>query len=80
MAFCIAWKDYYSVGDESLDAQHKQLLGIINELYGAIEQGADRLAVRPILDRLLQYTLTHFKHEEEVMSGPLRPCAAQSLP
>ena len=77
MAFCIAWKDYYSVGDESLDAQHKQLLGIINELYSAIEQGADRLAVRPILDRLLQYTLTHFKHEEEVMSAHDYPGLAQ---
>ena len=67
MASYIAWNDYYSVGDESLDAQHKQLLGLINELYGAMEQGADHAAVRTLLERLLQYTLQHFKYEEEVM-------------
>jgi len=67
MASYVTWKDYYSVGDESLDAQHKQLLGIINELYGAMGRGADHAAVRTILDRLLQYTLQHFKYEEQVM-------------
>jgi len=63
----VIWKDFYSVGDPSLDAQHKQILGTINELHEAMQKGKDRAVLRPILDRLLEYTLVHFKHEEQVM-------------
>jgi hemerythrin len=63
----VTWNDYYSVGDPLLDAQHKQIIGIINELYDAMQKGKDRVALKPIADRLLQYTLAHFTHEEQVM-------------
>jgi hemerythrin len=63
----VTWNDYYSVGDPLLDAQHKQIIGIINELYDAMQKGKDRVALKPISDRLLQYTLAHFTHEEQVM-------------
>ena len=39
---------YYSVGDPLLDAQHKQIIGIINELYDAMQKGKDRVALKPI--------------------------------
>ncbi len=67
MSVYIAWKDYYSVGDESIDAQHKRILSYINELYTAMQQGMDRKAIKPILDRMAQYAVDHFLHEEEVM-------------
>ena len=73
----ITWKDFYSVGDPSLDAQHKEIIAVINELYEAREEGHDRDAVRHILDRLLQYTLVHFKHEEQVMQEHGYPGFAQ---
>jgi hemerythrin-like metal-binding protein len=63
----VTWKDFYSVGDPSIDAQHKQIIGAINELYEAMQLGKDRAVLEPILDRLLQYTLAHFEHEEQVM-------------
>ena len=63
----VTWKDFYSVGDPSLDAQHKQIIGVINELYEAMQQGKDRAVLKPITDRLLQYTLAHFEHEEQIM-------------
>jgi len=63
----VTWKDFYSVGDPSIDAQHKQIIGAINELYEAMQKGKDRAVLKPILDRLLQYTLAHFEHEEQVM-------------
>jgi hemerythrin len=67
MASYIVWKDYYSVGDEALDAQHQQILSIINDLYDAMQRGVDRRAVQPLLDRLVQYTVDHFRFEEECM-------------
>ena len=63
----ITWKAYYSVGDESLDAEHKIIIKMINELYPAVVSGGDDDRVRGILDRLLLYTDTHCKHEEQLM-------------
>ena len=63
----VTWKDFYSVGDPSIDAQHKQIIGAINDLYEAMQKRTDRAVLKPILDRLLQYTLAHFEHEEQVM-------------
>ena len=73
----VAWKDFYSVGDPSLDAQHKQIFGAINELHDAMQKGKDRAVLKPILDHLLQYTLAHFKHEEQVMREHGYPDFAQ---
>ncbi len=63
----IAWKDFYSVGDPSLDAQHKQIIGIINDLYDAMQRGRDHKVLKPLLDWLVHYTVEHFRHEEQVM-------------
>jgi hemerythrin-like metal-binding protein len=65
----ITWKDFYSVGDPSLDAQHQQMIGVINELYEAMEKKSTQQVVKPILDRLVKYTFEHFKREEEAMEA-----------
>jgi hemerythrin-like metal-binding protein len=75
----VAWKDLYSVGDPSIDAQHKVVLGIINELYEAMQQGQDRVFLKPILDRLLEYTLVHFQHEEQIMQEHRYPNFAEHV-
>lgn len=77
MGFYIAWKDYYGVGDESLDAQHKQILAIINELHDAMHAGVDHRAITPSLDRLVQYTINHFRQEEERLLANRYPDFAQ---
>lgn len=63
----ITWKDFYSVGCRELDEQHKQILGIINNLYSALQSGTERENVKGLLDQLVQYTVDHFQHEEELM-------------
>jgi len=60
-----------------LDAQHKQIIAIINELYTAIERGEDRAKLAGLLDRLCQYTVVHFRHEEQVMQQHGYPDLAQ---
>jgi hemerythrin-like metal-binding protein len=68
MAAYIAWKDYYSVNDPSLDAEHKRIIAYINELYAAMQNPTqDAAATKQVLDKLVQYTCSHFKHEEERM-------------
>ena len=63
----VTWKDYYSVGEPSLNAQHRQIIDFINELHVAMQRGGDHQIVRPLLDQLVQYTVSHFQYEEEFM-------------
>jgi hemerythrin len=69
MAKYAEWKKQYSVGDEAIDAQHKQVLAIISDLHAAIESGREYDELKDLLDRMLTYTMTHFKHEEEKMQA-----------
>jgi hemerythrin-like metal-binding protein len=77
MVSYLTWKEQYSVGDKSLDAQHRQILATINDLYEAMEQQTDYKVVRPLLDRLVQYTVNHFRREEECMLAHQYPEFAQ---
>ncbi len=61
------WKQQYSVGIESIDAQHQHLFAIGRELYSAMSSGQGKAAMGRILDRLVQYTRTHFEQEEALM-------------
>ncbi len=63
----VVWKAFYSVGDSSLDAEHSQVIEVINDLYAAMDEGEDYAAVKPLLDRLVRYTNEHFRDEERVM-------------
>jgi hemerythrin len=63
----ITWKQFYSVNDLALDAQHKQITQTINELHAAMN-GADPVAAtKRAMDELVRYTHTHFASEERVM-------------
>jgi hemerythrin len=67
MAEYIAWKPFYSVGDDSLDAEHKIIIGLINELYAAVVSNTPDVDLKAIADRLVRYTNTHFAHEEQML-------------
>ncbi len=67
MGTYIAWKPYYSVGDPSLDAEHQQIIKLVGELYASIAAGRENTKTKEILDQLVQYTITHFRHEEHAM-------------
>jgi hemerythrin-like metal-binding protein len=67
MAVFLAWKENYSVGDETIDAQHKQIIDYINEMHAAAQRNVAHTAIRPLLDRMVQYTIQHFKYEEDLL-------------
>ena len=67
MAAYIAWKNFYSVNDPSLDAEHKQIIESINDLYTSMNGPMDSAAKKRVLERFVQYTHSHFDHEEKVM-------------
>ncbi len=63
----IVWNDNYSVGNRELDDHHKAIVSIINDLYVAIQEKSARARLNEILDRLSEYTESHFRREEELM-------------
>ncbi len=63
----IRWKDSFSVGNESIDEDHKKLLGMINQLQTAAHYQTDEALIESTLNELIDYTKYHFKREEELM-------------
>jgi hemerythrin len=63
----IKWDESLSVHVPELDSQHLRLINMINELHVATAQGQSASMLRPLLGRLVQYTVTHFYAEERYM-------------
>lgn len=63
----LKWKPEYELGIEDLDAEHRQLVNIINEAAAAIEMKKESL-LEPILNQLFEYARVHFSHEEARMA------------
>jgi hemerythrin len=67
MEHYVEWKPFYSVGDAALDCEHQRLLGIVDDLYVAAQMGHDAARVQAVVERLVEYTMSHFEHEERAM-------------
>ena len=67
MTTYVNWKEFYSVGDDTIDPQHRQILRLINELYSAMAGEMEKKTIKNLVDQLVAYTQNHFEHEEKVM-------------
>jgi len=72
----MTWKDNLSVGVKQLDEDHKNLVGMINELHEAMRAGKGAATLDKILGGLVEYTKTHFAREEEFFKKTGYPQAA----
>ena len=61
------WKDSLSVGIKEIDDEHRELVNMVNDLHSAMSTGKGKDALGGVLDRLIDYTVSHFAHEEELM-------------
>jgi hemerythrin len=61
------WNDSYSVKVETLDAQHKTVFEMINELADAMRKGQGAAAIQPTLTKLIKHLRTHIDDEEKLM-------------
>ncbi len=62
------WDDSYAVGEAQIDDEHRELVRIVNEVIALSERNAGEAALAPLLDRLVRYAATHFRHEEAFMT------------
>lgn len=67
MSKFVEWSNELSVGIEEIDAQHKVLVDLLNEIHDAMRQGRTVQTTKGIIDRLGEYTRVHFAVEESLM-------------
>ena len=58
------WNEDYGVKVERFNNEHKHLFEIVKELYVAMENKDDRLALAQIINNLIRYSKEHFTAEE----------------
>jgi len=66
MAQLVSWTADLSVGIDAIDVQHKRIVDYINQLHEA-GLNKDRDAISRVLEELMEYTVSHFSFEEELM-------------
>ena len=62
----LEWDASLDTGISVIDSQHKQIVDFINRLHTAVSKKDISLS-KDVLDEVVNYTLTHFSFEEEMM-------------
>lgn len=65
----ITWNEFYELGIETIDEQHKKLVDIINNLYDAFMEGKAQDIIDTTLAEMEAYADYHFKTEEQLFTG-----------
>lgn len=63
----IEWRDEFKIGIEEVDFEHRELIELINELYGEIKMEDSTVAVMYCLEEIYAKISAHFALEEKVM-------------
>jgi hemerythrin-like metal-binding protein len=63
----IEWRREFDTGIAAVDHEHRELVGLINELHDRLEAGADKDTVGRFLGEVFARISAHFALEETVM-------------
>ena len=63
----VVWNQNLSVNINSIDEQHKKLIGMLNEFYDHIADRSNKENISKLLDSMKKYTIEHFTYEETIM-------------
>lgn len=61
------WAEDMVIDHGPIDADHKHLVDLVNELHTATSEGQGQTVVGRILDDLIRYTVDHLRREEAQM-------------
>lgn len=61
------WTSNLNTGIEAIDRQHKMIVEYINQLDDAKASGGNKALVAKVIDKLVDYTDSHFKYEERML-------------
>ncbi len=60
----LPWSKKFALGFTTIDAHHKELVTMINDLNRAMKNGQSSNVVIEIIGRLNKYVVKHFQYEE----------------
>ena len=63
----LPWTGEYAIGHAALDAEHRRLVEVINEVCAFENTGCAPEQLKPLLEALTVATVAHFKNENTVM-------------
>src|SRR5512147_1303305 len=63
----VEWKEEFKVGIASVDHEHRQLIGLINDLHGSLAGRPTKDAISSVLGEIYAKIAAHFALEERVM-------------
>jgi hemerythrin len=72
----VLWSDDLATGIDSIDAQHRRIVDLLNALQDRLEQGELVLA-RDVLRELVEYKVYHCAHEEDLLKRTGYPLLKQ---
>ena len=61
------WDAALDIGVDAMNAEHKRLLDIMNELFDKSKAGVEGMEINDLVSTLGAYTVEHFQHEEKFM-------------
>ena len=73
----IKWDHTLELGHEGMDADHSQLVALVNQLATGIVNNLGKEAYCALLDDFFAHIGAHFRMEEELMSACSYPHAAE---
>jgi len=63
----INWSEDFSVGDNSIDEQHKKIISLINQLIEYHTDSANREIIAKVMNELVEYSQFHLNYEEKLL-------------
>ncbi len=63
----VLWKPCYCIGDPKIDAQHQNLVSLLNSLNECIQRVSSKKLIDCTLMELVRYGEEHFRDEEDLM-------------
>ena len=63
----VEWRDDFNIGIESIDYEHRELIGLINMIFERLEEGGDEEKVPDFLGEVHARIAAHFALEEQIM-------------
>mgnify|MGYP001558302938 CR=1 FL=1 len=70
------WNESLKVGIDAVDGDHQKLVGMVNELFDAMQAGRGKDVLGKVLDELASYTAQHFAREESYFARTGYPDSA----
>lgn len=67
--FPVEWDPSFATGIPSVDAQHQQLIHILNLLAATVEAGPTHAQLLDVVAQLADYASYHFAEEERLMEA-----------